>query len=105
MPEMTMRVRWPDGTLQDCYSPSLVLHDHLTPGTTYPVGDFVDRAGRALHEASERVRAKYGVACTSAMGTLADIHEHAAGHADAAGVEVLTMLPPLPAAVQGGGAR
>ena len=64
MPEMTFQVRWPDGLLRQYYSPSLVLHDHLAPGT-YRVDDFRSRATTALDEASARVRAKYGFACTS----------------------------------------
>ena len=35
MPEMTFTVRWPDGRVEDCYSPSLVVHDHLQPGRRY----------------------------------------------------------------------
>ena len=43
MPEMTFSVRWPDGRVVDHYSPSLVVHDHLTAGSTYPVDDFRER--------------------------------------------------------------
>lgn len=100
MPEMTVTVRWPDGSIQDCYSPSLVMHDHLQAGNTYPVTDFVRRSRAALTEASERVRAKYGFACTSALGTLADIESRAATVAstdEVATVTVLAMAPELPA--------
>ncbi|WP_111768678.1 MSMEG_0570 family nitrogen starvation response protein [Nakamurella deserti] len=98
MPEMNVQVRWPDGRLQDCYSPSLVMHDHLTAGTDYAVADFVARSRAALHEASERVRSRYGFACTSAMATLDDIERRAAHFADASAmVTVVAMKPALPA--------
>jgi uncharacterized repeat protein (TIGR04042 family) len=95
MPEMTFDVRWPDGRVQRCYSPSLVMHDYLTAGTDYPVADFVERSSRALAEASERVRAKYGFACTSAAATTEQIRT-AAGEYDAhATIRILTMQPEL----------
>ncbi|WP_159796271.1 MSMEG_0570 family nitrogen starvation response protein [Puerhibacterium puerhi] len=98
MPEMTFEVRWPDGTDTVCYSPSLVMWDHLEVGARYPVSDFVERSARALGQASERVRARYGVACTSAMAQEAEIREVAARYADDGEVQVLRMAPPLPAA-------
>ncbi|MFC8315700.1 MSMEG_0570 family nitrogen starvation response protein [Gordonia sp. NPDC057258] len=97
MPEMTVQVRWPDGLLRQYYSPSLVLHDHLAPGT-YRVDDFRSRATTALDEASARVRAKYGFACTSAAASAEEIVIDASRHADAAEVEVVSMYPPLPGA-------
>lgn len=77
MPEMWFSARWPDGTERDYYSPSLVVHDHLTVDTDYPVDDFVDRSTTAMAEASERVRAKFGFACTSAAETTARIRQDA----------------------------
>lgn len=96
MPEMTVSVRWPDGTAADLYSPSLVMHDHLSPGTTYSVEDFVTRSARALAIASERVQARYGFACTSAAATLERIERETAFFAATDLVEVLRMHPPLP---------
>lgn len=96
MPEMTFTVRWPDGRVVDHYSPSLVVHDHLAEGTTYPLADFRDRAAAALGLASDRVRARFGVACTSAMASLADIDALAAGCPPQSTVTVLRLHPPLP---------
>ena len=101
MPEMTVTVRWPDGTRDDCYSPSLVMHDHLRAGTDYSVAEFTDRATLALGQAAERVRARYGFACTSAMASAEHIRSRAEGFASDATVTVLAMEPPLPAAVSG----
>lgn len=96
MPEMTVSVRWPDGTRDDLYSPSLVMHDHLHAGTQYPVEEFTERAATALGIASERVRAKFGFACTSAAATLEHIRSAAARFDANAPVTVLAMQPPLP---------
>lgn len=102
MPEMTVTVRWPDGTRDDCYSPSLVMHDHLQAGIDYTVADFADRATVALGEAAERVRARYGFACTSAMASAEHIRSRAQAFASDATVTVVAMEPPLPATVSGG---
>lgn len=83
MPEMLFNIRWPDGVEERCYSPSLVVTDHMTPGESYDVADFVGRARTALNIASERVRAKYGFACSSALDQLARIESEAARFADA----------------------
>ncbi len=96
MPEMTVTVRWPDGRVADCYSPSLVMHDHLRPGVTYRVDEFTQRSATALAAASERVRAKYGFACTASSASLERIQAIAARFAAADLVEVVDMQPPLP---------
>jgi len=77
MPVMHFTVRWPDAEETRCYSPSLVIADYLAPGTRYPLADFLTRTREALHIASERVRAKYGFACSAALDQLARI-EHTA---------------------------
>ena len=78
MPAMHFHLRWPDGHQTRCYSPSLVIKDYFEPGAAYPLGDFMQRVGEALHIASERVRAKYGFACSMAMDQLAQIEQLAA---------------------------
>lgn len=82
MPEMRFEVRWPDGSDSLCYSPSLIVQDYLAPGTDYPLGDFLARTREALEIASERVRAKYGFACSRAMDQWAEIDETAARFRD-----------------------
>jgi uncharacterized repeat protein (TIGR04042 family) len=74
MPEMLFTVRWPDGRESTCYSPSLIVQEFLTPGQDYLLDDFLGRAREALEIASERVRAKYGFACSRAMDQWAEIH-------------------------------
>ncbi|WP_267422215.1 MULTISPECIES: MSMEG_0570 family nitrogen starvation response protein [unclassified Curtobacterium] len=94
MPEMQFAVRWPDGTESSYYSPSLVMHDFLDAGSTYPVDEFVRRATEALDIASERVRAKYGFACTSAMHTQESI-ALAATRTPLGDVTVTALEPPV----------
>lgn len=66
MPETRFDIVWPDHSTQTCWSPSTVIHDYLKADQHYPVADFVELADTALTAASERVRAKYGYACTAA---------------------------------------
>ena len=73
MPEMHFRVRWPDGAVETCYSPSLVIKDFFQPGASYPLADFLARSRTALRIASDRVEAKYGFPCSRALGQLARI--------------------------------
>jgi uncharacterized repeat protein (TIGR04042 family) len=78
MPAMHFRVRWPDDSETRCYSPSLVIKDYFEPGESYPLPDFMTAVREALHIASERVRARYGFACSAAMDQLAEIERLAA---------------------------
>lgn len=71
MPEMLFHIRWPDGAAEQCYSPSLVIKDHLEVGATYELAEFMRRSRIALITASDRVREKYGFACSRAMAQLA----------------------------------
>jgi len=96
MPEMTFTVRWPDGTDAELYSPSLVMHDHLTVGAEYAVEDFVHRTSTALDQASERVKAKYGFECTSALAQKSHIALATQQYRADEPVTVLDMQPPLP---------
>ncbi|MFC8177750.1 MSMEG_0570 family nitrogen starvation response protein [Rhodococcus sp. NPDC057297] len=90
MPEMQFLVQWPDGHEQSCYSPSLVMHDYLEPGTEYEVAEFVKRTSEALTVASDRVLAKFGMRCTSAAQQMEEIHDVGAGYTSGV-VRVLRM--------------
>jgi uncharacterized repeat protein (TIGR04042 family) len=78
MPEMHFTVEWPSGHSSRCYSPSYVIEEHLQVGGEYPVDEFLSRVRRSLQIASDRVRARYGFACSSAEGELAQIEATAA---------------------------
>jgi uncharacterized repeat protein (TIGR04042 family) len=74
---MHFDIAWPDGTIEACYSPSLVIREHFAQGGLYPVAEFVRRSRIALGIASDRVRAKYGFPCVRAMAELARIEQAA----------------------------
>ncbi|HEY0296798.1 MAG TPA: MSMEG_0570 family nitrogen starvation response protein [Bordetella sp.] len=78
MPAMYFHVRWPDQQETRCYSPSLVIQDYLRPGGVYALDEFLAKVREALNIASERVRAKYGFACSQALDQLAEIEQIAA---------------------------
>ncbi|TFF25093.1 MSMEG_0570 family nitrogen starvation response protein [Jiella endophytica] len=77
MPEVHFTIRWPDGGEERCYSPSTAIKAFVEAGQTYPLDDFLARARAGLNAASDRVAAKYGFACTSAMAELAHIETRA----------------------------
>lgn len=81
MPEMTFRVRWPDGEVAECYSPSTVVSEHLAAGSDYALADFHARATAALQAANARVRARFGMGCAHAINQLAEIDRRVAQHA------------------------
>ncbi|NIZ15553.1 MSMEG_0570 family nitrogen starvation response protein [Phaeobacter sp. HF9A] len=78
MPEMHWTLRWPDGSEERCYSPSSVITELFTPGQSYPMPEFLQRARIAMERASGRVRRKYGFACSSAMDQLDRIEQRVA---------------------------
>lgn len=85
MPEMRFVIIWPDGKPMLCYSPSLVIKDHLAVGESYAVADFLARASTALNIASERVRKKYAYPCARALSQLAEIENACRHYKDAVG--------------------
>lgn len=72
MPAVHFRVRWPDGGVETCYSPSTVIKDFFEVGRTYALDEFLALSRDALHAASDRVRQRYGgFGCSRAMAQLA----------------------------------
>lgn len=93
MPELRFEVRWPDDTTTLCYSPSSTIRDYFKPGQPYPLPDFVRLSQAALELASERVRQRYGYACSSAAQQLAEIERRASWYAaDAAATVTVTRF-------------
>jgi uncharacterized repeat protein (TIGR04042 family) len=90
---MRFKVRWPDGQRESCYSPSLIVREYLAPGESYALLDFVAKIRAALEIASERVRQKYGFACSAAMDQLARIEE-VARHQDPQGRVTVEAFEP-----------
>ncbi|AUX48914.1 hypothetical protein SOCE26_104570 [Sorangium cellulosum] len=88
MPEMRFVIEWPSGEQQVCYSPSLVVKDHIEVGESYDIDDFVARCRTALDIASERVLKKYGFPCNLARAEAARIASAAARWSGQRGVQV-----------------
>jgi len=78
MPEMHFTIEWPNGKRERCYSPSYIIEDYFVAGQAYAVPEFLARAGAALEGASERVRQRYGFACSSALDQLRELLESSA---------------------------
>ena len=91
MPAMHFNLRWPDNQEMRCYSPSLVIKDHFDPGARYPLPVFMTEVRTALNVASERVRAKFGFACSMALDQLAAIEEVAQRFDEHSEVEMLAF--------------
>ncbi|MEO0796108.1 MAG: MSMEG_0570 family nitrogen starvation response protein [Verrucomicrobiota bacterium] len=75
MPETYFTIEFPDGRTETCYSPSSIVKKYFVPGDTLEIADFKQRANESLLEASNRVAAKFGFACTSANSQLAKINQ------------------------------
>ncbi len=88
---MHYRLRWPDQSESTCYSPSLIIQDYFQPGATYPLDDFLQRLREATGIANERVRAKFGFACSRASDTLDRIEARAATLAGQPGAQVTVV--------------
>lgn len=95
MPEVTFRLRWPDDSETLNYSPSSIVRQYLTPGATYQIGDFIQRARLAMQAASARVEQKYGHPCSRARATLDSIELQAKPFtkSPSAAVTVTAMRP------------
>jgi uncharacterized repeat protein (TIGR04042 family) len=81
MPEVLFTVQLPNGATRECYSPSSVVRRYFAIGEQMPIREFVERSRRALTEASERVRVKYGFGCSSAAAQLTDIEQWSRSYA------------------------
>jgi putative flavoprotein involved in K+ transport len=89
---MHFSVRWPNGATVECYSPSYIIEEYLTVGQSYSVAEFVARTRAALEIASERVRERYGFACSSALDQQSAIERKASELSPAERAETVTVL-------------
>jgi uncharacterized repeat protein (TIGR04042 family) len=91
MPELTFRIRWPDGTEEACYSPSTAIRDHLGAGQSYPLAEFLARSEAGLDRAARRVEERFGFRCSRADGQAARIRTRAAAFSPEEIIECLSM--------------
>jgi putative flavoprotein involved in K+ transport len=80
MPEVRLQIRWADGTLQDAVSPSRAIERYVVQSGRYPRQELVRRLREGFGAASERVRERYGVACTAAAEELVALESGAGRH-------------------------
>ena len=88
MPEVLLELRWPDGEASRFYSPSTVVYDFLKPGETLSIAELEQKGLAALREASERVRARYGFACTRTDEEASKLQQRLARYSRTERVEV-----------------
>jgi len=91
MPEITLVVRYPDGVVANCYSPSTVVRQYFHAGETLPLDEFLRRSDQAFNHASERVRSKYGFACSSALAQLDTILESSRHYPADSVIEIISV--------------
>ena len=91
MPEVIFTIQLPDGLTKECYSPSTVVLHHFRRGEEMSVAEFLARSRKAFSAASERVRAKFGFACSSAASQLANIEEWTRAYASDAKIRILPI--------------
>ena len=91
MPETFFKVKWPNGQEQDCYSPSSVVSDYFTENTEYTLQDFISLSEKALNEASERVKLKFGFYCSSAADQLSQLKSKARQFEPSEQITILTI--------------
>lgn len=95
MPEIRFLIQWPDGIQETCYSPSLVVKEYLESGSIYDLRDFLSRSRTALTIGSDRVKAKYGMPCSLALGQLQALEARAQTYQDLADpkVQIVQFIP------------
>lgn len=70
MPEVYLKIEWPDKQVDKIYSPSTVINEYFKAGENLPVSEFEIKVTEALNKASQRVYERFGFECTSAMAEL-----------------------------------
>jgi uncharacterized repeat protein (TIGR04042 family) len=93
MPEFRFSVKLPDGEVRHCYSPSSVVTGFFRPGETLCWAEFLSRSQTALRAAQERVRQRYGLACSSAAEEAESLEKLREKYAESASVDVVELSP------------
>lgn len=93
MPEVRFELEWPDGQSSMLYSPSTVIFEYLKPGDSVQVSELESLGVKALRAASERVRARYGFACTRTDEEEAQLRQWVARYSPDQAVRVIKQVP------------
>lgn len=94
MPEVVLHFVWPDGSMDRLYSSSRAIADHLTPGVSYALADFLARGRAGLAAASARVEARYGMPCPRAHAESIRVERRAAAFASNLSATVRVLSEP-----------
>lgn len=70
MPEVYLKIEWPDQRKDEVYSPSTVINQYFKAGENLSVVEFEAKVTDALNMASKRVYERFGYECTSAIAEL-----------------------------------
>ncbi len=70
MSELYMQIEWPDHQKDQVYSPSSIIAQFFKKGESLPLSIFENKVVEALHQASNKFRAKFGYESTSALGEI-----------------------------------
>ena len=93
MPEVRFQLEWPDGKSSTLYSPSTVISDYFRPGDSLLVSELEERGVEALRAASERVRVRFGFACTRADEEESQLRQWVSRYSSDDTVRVIGQLP------------
>ena len=93
MPEVRLKLEWPDGQSSTLYSPSTVILEYLKPGDSMRVSELESLGVTALRAASERVRARYGFACTRTDEEESQLRQSIASYKPDQNVRVIGQFP------------
>ncbi|MEM1227497.1 MAG: MSMEG_0570 family nitrogen starvation response protein [Planctomycetota bacterium] len=73
MPQVRMKVCWPDETTTSHISPSTIIQSYFQSNDELPLADFVVQSQKAFEHASERVKERFGFHCSQASDSLSEI--------------------------------
>jgi putative flavoprotein involved in K+ transport len=100
VPTVDITLRWADGTRQTGESPSRAIERFIVAGGAYPRDELRRRLADGLQAASDRVRERYGMACTAAAAQAQEFEagalEHGVGPEAICRVEAVAVSPARP---------
>lgn len=70
MSELYMQIEWPDKRVDQVHSPSSIIKDFFKNGESLPLPVFENKVVEALHQASNKFRAKFGFESISALSEI-----------------------------------
>ena len=91
MPVTYVYIEWPDGETDQVYSPSSVVEEYFSPGGSMEIKAFAETCSESLAKASERVRQKFGYACTSAQAEQHRISERCKTFDKSSSVKIIAV--------------